>query len=259
MVTAQEIANFLDKELDIKNFNDSCYNGLQVDNCSDTNQNKIQIKKVGFAVDAALEVFKKANEKNCDMVITHHGMLWKWFRAVKNKDYNRIKLLLDNKVALYSAHLPLDKSDKYGNNICIAKILNLKNIEEFGEYNNKKIGFIGDYRGNLDSVKKILKDNGMRISSLDFGPSEINKIAIVSGGGANSLGEAVECKADLFITGESAHHNYHDSKEEKLNMIFSGHYETEVWGVKELMKLIKNKFNVEVEFIDVPVSIPDKI
>lgn len=260
MVTAQKIATFLDKELNIKEFEDTCCNGLQVDNCHSANsKDKIEIKKIGFAVDAALEVFEKAKEKKCNMVITHHGMIWNWMDSIVGREYGRIKYLIENKIALYSAHLPLDQNEKYGNNICLAKFLKLKNLKEFGKVNNKKIGFIGDYNGNLNSVKKILKEKGMRISSLDFGPTEIKKIAIVSGGGANSLGEAVECKSDLFITGESAHHNYHNAKEEKLNMIFSGHYETEIWGVKELMNLIKKKFNVEVEFIDVPVSIPDKI
>ena len=40
-------------------------------------------------------------------------------------------------------------------------------------------------------------------------------------------------------------------EEGKINILFGGHYETETWGVKALMPLLKNKFGVEVEFIDV--------
>ena len=44
-------------------------------------------------------------------------------------------------------------------------------------------------------------------------------------------------------------------KEGKINVIFNGHYESEVWGVKALMKPIKEKFKTDVEFIDVPTLI----
>ena len=95
----------------------------------------------------------------------------------------------------------------------------------------------------------------MKTKSLDFGPIEIKRIAIVSGGASNDTFQAIAAGVDLFITGESVHHIHHLAKENNINVIFGGHYETEIWGVKALMPLLKEKFNVEVEFIDVPTII----
>ena len=76
-----------------------------------------------------------------------------------------------------------------------------------------------------------------------------------SGGAAGDLYQAIAVGVDLFITGEPLHYTHHLAKENEINVIFAGHYETEVWGVKALMPLLKEKFGVEVEFIDVPTIV----
>ncbi len=49
--------------------------------------------------------------------------------------------MIQNDIALYASHLPLDIHDKYGNNVILANLLNLKKQEEFGEYKGHLIGF----------------------------------------------------------------------------------------------------------------------
>jgi putative NIF3 family GTP cyclohydrolase 1 type 2 len=62
----QELINYLNNYLQIDEFNDSSKNGLQVDN------NKQEIKKIGYAVDATTYIFEKAIKENVDMILTHH-------------------------------------------------------------------------------------------------------------------------------------------------------------------------------------------
>ena len=249
MTTAHEISKFLDQELNVKEIEDSSNNGLQVENSG-------EIKKVAFAVDANLAVFEKAASSGCQMVIVHHGMIWEGIKYVTGNDYQRIKYLIDNNLAVYAAHLPLDMHPKYGNNIKLAKLLGLKRLEEFGKYHKNKIGFIGNFSGTLEDVKKIMQDNNMDTKCWSFGKQEIKKIALISGGGLMSVKEASECGADLFITGDDSKYSaYAWAKELGLNVIIGGHYKTEVWGVQALMELVKKKFKVEVGFIDAPVPI----
>ena len=144
---------------------------------------------------------------------------------------------------------------KYGNNIKIAELLNLENIKPFGYYNGTPIGFIGNTSSDLEKIKTVLKENGMQDLTLNFGKQEIKKIAIISGGASKELFQAIAANADLYITGESSHFTHHLAKENNINVIFGGHYETEVFGVKALMPLLKEKFNVDVEFIDVPTLV----
>ncbi len=248
MVNVKEIAEFLDKELKINEFEDDANNGLQMENTG-------EIKKIGFAVDASLETFQKAQELGCQMLIAHHGMTYRGLTHITGHHYQRIKYLIENNLAVYCAHLPLDAHPVYGNNIKIANLLELKNIKCFGEHDGKSIGFQGEFSGNLEDVKKLLSENGMKTRSLDFGKKEIKTIAIVSGGAAFNTIEAIKKNIDLYITGESEQWLHHFVKENKVNVIFGGHYETEVFGVKALMPLIKEKYNVEVEFIDLPTLV----
>jgi len=247
MVNAVEIAKFLDKELHIYDFEDSSCNGLQVENSG-------EIKKIAFTVDASMETFKMAVKSGCNLLIVHHGMIWYGLKHITGIYHKKIKYLLDNNVALYAAHLPLDAHPQYGNNIQLGRLLKLQNIWPFGQH-YKEIGVIGKTNTTMSKVKEILKKNGMKTISLDFGPKIIRKIAIVSGGGSKELITAVKKGADLYFTGEPLHYVYHQAQEAGLNVIFGGHYETEVWGVKALMPLLKKEFKVQTEFLDAPTPI----
>ena len=250
MVSAKEIAEFLNKELRIYDVEDSSCNGLQV-------ANQGEINKIGFAVDACLDSFKKSSEAGCQLLITHHGIIWEGIKSIRGNTYNQIKFLIENNLSLYGAHLPLDKHEKYGNNIQLANLLNLVNVKEFGYHHGSPIGFMGELEKEtrLEEIKKILTNNNMKDLTLNFGKENVKSIAIVSGGGCGELTQAINAKVDLYLTGEPLHYTYHLAKENKINVVFGGHYETETWGVKALMPLLKEKFNVEVEFIDIPTKI----
>ena len=247
MATAVEIAKFLDKELHLHDFEDSSCNGLQVENSGN-------IKKIAFAVDACLETFQKAVENNCQMLIVHHGLIWYGLKNLTGINYEKAKYLIENNLALYAAHLPLDAHPKYGNNVQLAKLLSLQNLWPFGAP-KKEIGVVGRRETTRIKVKEILHQNRIKTQSLDFGNEKIRTIAICSGGAASHLVYAIKKGADLFITGEPLHYVYHQAKEAKVNVIFGGHYETEVWGVRALMPLLKDSFKVQTVFIDLPTLI----
>ena len=248
MADIHQITKFLDEELDIHIIQDSSCNGLQV-------ENDAEISKIAFAVDACQETFEKTKEAGCQMLITHHGLIWDGIKYIKGNTYQKIKYLINNNIALYAAHLPLDMHPLYGNNVQLAKLLNLENTKPFGYHNDKPIGIMGEVNLTLDEVKDILSSINIKTDSLDFGNNEIKTIAIVSGGAAKDTLQAIKVNADLYLTGEPLHYIYHLAKENKINVIFGGHYETEVWGLKALMPLLKRKFNVEVKFMDVPTTI----
>ncbi|MBU1111394.1 MAG: Nif3-like dinuclear metal center hexameric protein [archaeon] len=254
MTKAKDIAKYLDEELKVAEIEDHSNNGLQVQNSDNT-----EIKKVAFAVDANVETFEKAAQAGCQMLIVHHGLIWDGIKSVTGLDYSRVKFLIENDLALYGVHLPLDAHPKYGNNSQLAKLLSLKNLKEFGKYHGTAIGFIGQFSGTLADVKKILENNDINTKCWEFGKKDneqIKTIGIVSGGGMMSIKEASEIAADLLLTGDdSSYSAYSWAKELQLTVIIGGHYKTEVWGVKALMPIIKEKFNVGVEFIDVPTPI----
>jgi len=248
MVLLKEVVEFLDGELGIKDVEDSSNNGLQVSGSK-------EVKKIAFAVDACMEVFEKA--KDFDMIIIHHGISWDdSLKYLTGINYLRVKFLVDNNISLYAAHLPLDKHPKHGNNAELCRIFELKHIHGFGDYHEQVIGFAGEKEISLkDFVKEINKKLNTECKVFDFGNEKIKDIGIVSGGGSSALNEAIEKGLDCFVTGEVPHQAYQLAKEGKINLIAAGHYATETLGVKTLMNILKEKFKVEVKFIDAPTGL----
>lgn len=250
----KELDTFLQKTLLIpeNSKNDSAINGIQV---GDINQ---EIKKIAFAVDSGLEVIERANAENADMLFVHHGFFWGRPLAIVGTHFNRVKALVENNTALYATHLPLDMHPTYGNNIAIAEKLSLENIKPFGLYKGSKLGFKGELKNSVN-IEEIIKrmeltsDDCLRV--LNFGKEEIKTVAVVSGGAVFEVFQAIDEDVDLYITGDAGHEVYHNCKESCINMISAGHYNTEVFGVQRVAKMLEKEFGIETVFIDAPSNL----
>jgi dinuclear metal center YbgI/SA1388 family protein len=254
MITTRDLDDFFKGMLGIEEFAaiDSSQNGLQVDN------DGTPVKKIAFAVDASMETFKQTIRAGATMVFVHHGLLWGAPLRATGIFRRRLQFLLDNNIALYAVHLPLDQHPSLGNNAGLADLLGLTNRKPFGAYHGCKIG----YKGSLSPAINI-DDAVTRIRYMDRTPAAVypfgailnRTCAVVSGGAADLVTQALEEGVDLYVTGESSHSYYHHVFEGRLNMIAGGHYNTEVWGVRRVMEKCSQELPIEVEFIDIPTGL----
>lgn len=251
VVDLNELVGFLDEYLRIKEFPDKSRNGLQV-------EGKSEVGRVAFAVDACMDTFVKAKALGADMLVVHHGIIWGGIEYVRGLLQRRLKFLLENGINVYAAHLPLDAHPEVGNNARLMKLLELEPGEPFGEYNGVYVGFTGEFEmpEPLPLIAQKLSESlGTDVKSFEFGGTDVRSVAVMSGLGSSSVYEAVEKGVDLLITGEFLHQDFHVAKEGRLNVIAAGHYATETLGVKALMEVVKEKFGVEVLFIDEPTGL----
>jgi dinuclear metal center YbgI/SA1388 family protein len=234
---------------------DPSLNGLQVDN------DGAEVRKIAFAVDASLETFKRAAAAGAGMLFVHHGLFWGQPLRVTGGHRERIKALLDHNLALYAVHLPLDQDPRLGNNAGLAELLGLENLEPFGLWNGVKIGWKGTFPAPLtidEAVKRISggEPPGSRsLGVFPFGAAENRTCAVISGGAAQEVLEAIDEGVDLYVTGESSHAVYHQMLEGRINVIAGGHYATEVWGVRRVMARCAGETDAELEFIDIPTGL----
>ncbi len=245
-----KIVKLLDGELMPVEIPDASHNGLQVENGGD-------VKRVCCGVDASMELFEEAKKRGADMVICHHGLSWgDSLKRITELNYKRIKFLMDNDMALYACHLPLDAHPKYGNNILICKALGLQKIKKFGLHNGVELGFEGAfgkpirYESFKNRVKRIMKGSDLRC--MDFGKKTIRTVAVVSGGASDELGEAGGKGIDVYLSGEAKLSAYNVAREMEINAVFAGHYATEVFGVRAVAGLLKKK-GVKAEFVELKV------
>ena len=121
-----KIAGYCDRVLRIHAIKDyeGAVNGLQV-------QNNDRVSRIAAAVDASLATIRMAIEAKADLLLVHHGLFWNARRPWTGANYEVMRLLLENNLALYSSHLPLDAHPTLGNNARLCAALGLKNLRPF--------------------------------------------------------------------------------------------------------------------------------
>lgn len=252
-MTLKELDDYFKSFLNLENYSsDISKNGIQVEN------NCKEITKVAFAVDACAETINRAANENCQVLFVHHGLFWGHEETITGSHYKRISALIKNNIALYACHAPLDANPYVGNNYGLAKRLNLEEIQPFAYWRDMLMGVIGDFEKSksIDEVIKLLFSDGNKpYTVLPFGKKEIQKVVIISGGGGSDLSQAIKANADLFITGDFPHEQYHVALENQINVIAGGHYQTETIGVQSVAQKLKQEKGIETVFIDVPTGL----
>ncbi len=250
-MNSYELASYLDELLRINEVQDISNNGLQVENGGR------EVKKVGMAVDASLKSFQEAASRGIDFLIVHHGLFWGKPELIRGAMYRRVKALLDNGIALYAAHLPLDIHPEYGNNAVGLKLLGVEKGEPMGDYHGVLLSweFELDDPMHRDDFQRLVDEKFSTKSLIwPFGPAEIRRGAFVSGGAISLLPEAIRRGLDVFITGEPSHAHYWTAVEGGINVILAGHYATERLGVMALGEHVNEKFGIPIEFIELPTG-----
>jgi len=242
------IINEINKILQPEKFHDYCPNGLQV-------AGKTEIKKIITGVSISEDLIDIAIEKKADLVLVHHGMLWnKDDLAITDIKKNRLKKLLSHDINLIAYHLPLDCNCMFGNNIELAKILNITVNAKFTQNFNTELLFYGHFADTIDGTDfaKLLTEVLARKPFYTQGKQEpIKTIAWCSGGGQDFFAAAHKLNVDAFLTGEVSERNVLFARETGMHFYAAGHHATERYGVKALGNYLEKHFNIIHEFIDI--------
>ena len=78
---------------------------------------------------------------------------------------------------------------------------------------------------------------------------------IVSGSGAGHIAEAAALGLDTLLTGEPEHKHFNDAFEYRVNVVYAGHYETEVFGVRALAAKLEEEFGLPWQFLHHPTGL----
>lgn len=247
-----QLTQFLTTYLAIDRFSaiDRSTNGLIVGAPADK-----EIVTMAFAVDASLSTFRMAAKAGADMLFTHHGLFWGEPIAVTGTHYERIKTLLDANLDLFVCHLPLDAHPEVGNNARMAALLGLSGITPFAPYKGVELGCWGRSEKALDAEEICQRLGFCHAVILPYGKGDIHTVGFVSGAGSDDLSGAIALGLDCFVTGAAAHEQFSACVEAGITMIGGGHYQSEVFGVQAVAKLVSEKFGVKTLFLDDPTGL----
>jgi dinuclear metal center YbgI/SA1388 family protein len=226
------------------------------------------ISSILIALDCTLDVIDEAIDKKCNLIFTHHPLLFIKPSSITNETLQGKKIikLIKNDISLYSSHTNLDVT-KNGLNDLVTRILGYDKWEIVEPYHSKNIHTSNLGIGRLVTLEEpiILSEmcnkvkSSLNISCLRYSGKDdmlIEKVAIVNGSGEDYFEAAKNMGAQCIITGDTTYHFVSDFEEQDIAIIDAGHYPTEWAPMKLLTAIIKRELMSIGE--EIPVIISEK-
>ena len=217
-----------------------------------------------LCLDITEEVIEEATQLNCNLIISHHPLLFKPLKSLTGKSYIErcVMKAIQRGIVIYSAHTNLDNAFR-GVSYRVAEKIGLQNIkvlspmtDRIGDIpENAGAGVIGElpFPQKEETFLYQLKDI-FQLKTLQYSPlrsKEIKKVAVCGGSGAFLIPNAIALGADAFITGEAKYNDYYDV-EKIILLAVIGHYESEVCTKEIFFEIITKKIsNFAVHFSNI--------
>ena len=169
-------------------FDDYCVNGLQV-------PGPVTVRVIATGVSAHAQLFELAAAEGADLLLVHHGLFWgAGARVIDATLKQRLRILFDAELALAAYHLPLDAHPELGNNALLARALGAESMQPFALHHGEPIGALAKLPGEglpaSEMFERVQQITAREPVIFDAGPPQVRHVAIVSGAGADYLGEA---------------------------------------------------------------------
>lgn len=230
-------------------------NGLQLANLG-------EVRALAAAVDFSRGAIDGAIAAGASLLIVHHGMFWGGAQQIRGAAYDRLRDLIAHDVAVYASHLPLDRHPSLGNNVLLARALDLSPSGGFASFKSVVIGVRGE--ANVETAELVARarrfarmhGGEVRVAALGDG-RRTRRWGICTGAGASSdtLREAAESGLDTLIVGEGPHHTAVEAAELGIAVIYAGHYATETLGVAAVTEQVASEFGLPWSFVGVPTGL----
>jgi dinuclear metal center YbgI/SA1388 family protein len=237
-----------DRFLGAARISDYCPNGLQV-------EGRPQVRRIVSGVTASQALLDAAVEAEADVVLVHHGYFWKGEDAcITGMKRRRLQTLLSNDISLLAYHLPLDVHAEVGNNVQLARQLDITVEGPLDPNNPKVVGLLGSLAEPMsarDFARRVQEVLG-REPLLVEGQGMVRRIGWCTGGGQGYIDNAIAAGVDLYLTGEASEQTFHSARENGVGFIAAGHHATERYGVQALGDYLARRFAIEHLFIDCP-------
>jgi dinuclear metal center YbgI/SA1388 family protein len=211
-----------------------------------------EVTKILIALDCTLKVIEEAIKCGCNLIITHHPLLFIKPTSITTNTLQgkKIMTLIKNNINLYSSHTNLDSTPNGINDIIMGlldfhkvKILDVSALNS--EAGIGRIAILEDSI-TLEELVNRVKLN-LNIETIRYCGDEskiISKVAVINGSGQDYITMAINAGADCIITGDTTYHYISDYNEEGIAIIDAGHFDTEWPAMKAVADTINNRLEI---------------
>jgi len=212
-----------------------------------------EVTGVLVSLDTTPEVVREAVEKNCNLIISHHPVIFSGLKQLTGKNYVQKTVIeaIRNDISIYAVHTNLDNvldggvNGKIAQRIGLAECEVLKTHPDHPEGVQFGAGVVGRLSRPMAETEFLahLKDrmqvSVIRHTRLLDKPVEV--VAVCGGSGSFLLSDAIQSGADFFVTGDFKYHEFFDAEGE-IVIADIGHYESEQFTVELICEIITENF-----------------
>ena len=190
------------------------------------------VTRVLAALDITPEVAAEAKEKGCQLIVSHHPVIFSPLKRIGGQDVPF--QLVRNGISAICMHTNLDAAAG-GVNEVLAGLFGMREMEPFAGGCGRVGGIdpipVPQLARNAQTVLGGLcnlpaSGPAVQVKFADTG-TPVRRLAVISGAGGSLFEEALAMGADCLLTGEASHHHALDAARLGLSLVAAGHYATE--------------------------------
>ena len=209
-----------------------------------------EIHKALISLDITEEVVDEAIAKQCDLVISHHPLIFHGLKHLTPETYieRAVMKAVKHDITMISMHTNLDNS-YLGVSRVLAERLGLTHLHilQPSEADPEVCGagMIGEFKAPMtetDFLGLVAEQIGspcLKHSALTG--RKIAKVALCGGSGTPFMPDALRQKADAYLTADIKYHDFF-VPEGNILLVDGGHFETEQFTKQLIKGIIQKKF-----------------
>jgi len=210
--------------------------------CIGSPEDEVHGVLLGF--DCTPELIDEAVAKGCDMVVTHHPLIFHGLKRIRGGEpvTDAVIKAVRAGVAVYAAHTTADKVIA-GVSGAMARRLELHDIalmEDEGGYGLGAVGTLPHPMTGEEAIAYVKEKFGLKAVRASKPVARVEKVAMCGGAGGSEIDAARATGAQLYISGDVSYHHFFTP--EGFMVMDIGHFESEVDIVGILSKVISGKF-----------------
>ncbi len=217
-----------------------------------------EVKRVLVALDITREVVQEAAEAGCQLIVSHHPVIFHPVKSITDETAvgSVLLALAERRIAAICAHTNLDAAQG-GVNDCLARALKLSGVELLTRdgtdakgrpYGIGRVGLAHAHGLSAADYAAFVKER-LNAASVRFadGGRPIRTVAVGGGSCGSMLRDALAEGCDAFVTADVKYDQFLEAKALGLTLMDAGHFATENVVCRPLADALAARFpEVEV-------------
>ena len=209
-----------------------------------------EVTGVLLAVDVDERVMDEAEAKGCNMIITHHPIVFRGMKRFNGADLTQrcVERAIRRGVALYACHTNLDAAPG-GMSWRLAEMLGVGNLEVLEPKTETEsgvagFGVVGELQEEqptiefMQMMRKLLNVKAVRYSAI--ATEKVRRVAVCTGSGVDLIDAAVRSRADIYITADMKYHDF-AIPDGRITVADIGHFESEYCAIQLIFDILSKK------------------